>query len=149
MQMLGNNGLITVAAHWQEWTDPRLIVCVLDNRDLNQVTWEQRVLAGDPKFEASQELPAFSYAAYAAQLGLKGIRVERPTEVGSAWDEAFAADRPVVVDFLTDPDVPPLPPHITLEQARNYASSIVKGDPDRMGMIRQSFRQLVEPVLAR
>ena len=149
MQMLGNNGLITVAAHWQEWTDPRLIVCVLDNRDLNQVTWEQRVLAGDPKFEASQELPAFSYAAYAAQLGLKGIRVERPTEVGSAWDEAFAADRPAVVDFLTDPDVPPLPPHITLEQARNYASSILKGDPDRMGMIRQSFRQLVEPVLAR
>lgn len=149
MQMLGNNCLITIAAHWQEWTDPRLIVCVLNNRDLNQVTWEQRVLAGDPRFEASQELPAFSYAAYAAQLGLKGIRVEHPGEISAAWEEALAADRPAVVDVISDPDVPPLPPHITLEQARAYASSIVKGDPDRLGMIRQSFRQLVEPALAR
>jgi pyruvate dehydrogenase (quinone) len=149
MQMLGNNCLITIARHWREWTDPRLIVCVINNQDLNQVTWEQRVLAGDPRFEASQEIPAFNYAAYAELLGLKGLRVERPSEIGDAWDEAFAADRPVVYDFISDPDVPPLPPHIKFEQARNYASSIVKGDPDRIGMIRQSFRQMVEPVLAR
>jgi pyruvate dehydrogenase (quinone) len=149
MQMLGNNCLITIANHWQEWTDPRLIVCVLNNQDLNQVTWEQRVLAGDPKFEASQDIPAFNYAAYAELLGLRGIRVERPGAIGAAWEEAFAADRPVVYDFVSDPDVPPLPPHIKLEQARNYASSILKGDPDRIGMIRQSFKQLVEPALAR
>ncbi|MCB9865450.1 MAG: thiamine pyrophosphate-requiring protein [Phycisphaerales bacterium] len=144
MQMLGNNGLITIAKYWREWTNPQLIICVLNNQDLNQVTWEQRVMAGDPKFEGSQDVPAFSYAAYAEQLGLKGIRVENPERIGSAWDEALTADRPVVVDALTDPNVPPLPPHITFEQAKAYLSSIAKGDPDKLGMVKQSFKDLVE-----
>jgi pyruvate dehydrogenase (quinone) len=147
MQMLGNNGLITVSAYWKEWADPRLIVCVLNNRDLNQVTWEQRVLAGDPKFEASQNLPDFSYADYAQQLGLQGIRIEEPDKIAGAWDQAFSADRPCVLDFVTDPEVPPLPPHISWEQARMFMTSLVKGDPNAAGMIRQSFKDMVEAYL--
>jgi pyruvate dehydrogenase (quinone) len=147
MQMLGNNGLITISAYWKEWSDPRLIICVLNNRDLNQVTWEQRVLAGDPKFEASQNLPDFAYADYAQQLGLQGIRIEDPDMIASAWDQALAADRPCLLDFVTDPEVPPLPPHISWEQARMFMTSLVKGDPNARGMIRQSFKDMVEAYL--
>jgi len=143
MQMLGNNCLLTIARHWSEWNDPRLIVCVLNNRDLNQVTWEQRVLSGDPKFEASQVVPEFSYARYADQLGLKGIALEDPEKISDAWEAALAADRPTVIDAKTDPNVPPLPPHISFEQARAYLSSIVKGDPDAMAMIKQTAKDLV------
>jgi pyruvate dehydrogenase (quinone) len=149
MQMNGNNGLITISKYWQQWSDPRLIILVLHNNDLNQVTWEQRVLAGDPKFECSQDLPDFPYASYADSLGLKGILVQTPEAIGPAWEEALAADRPVVVDAITDPDVPPLPPHITFEQAKAYASAISKGDPERRGIIRQTFRDAVEAVLPR
>jgi pyruvate dehydrogenase (quinone) len=143
MQMLGNNGLISIARHWPEWDDPRLIVCVLNNQDLNQVTWEQRVLAGDPKFEASQEVPAFSYARYAEQLELMGLAVTDPEHIHRAWDRALAADRPVVLDAQTDPNVPPLPPHISFRQARHYLLSILKGDPDTMGMAKQTTKEVV------
>ena len=129
------------------WSDPRLIVLVLNNRDLNQVTWEQRVFEGDPKYAASQELPDFPYAAYARSLGLDGVRVERPEAVGAAWDQALAADRPFVLEAVTDPSVPPLPPHITLHQAAQFMRSMVKGDPDAGNVIRRSFRDLVESYL--
>lgn len=144
MQMLGNNGLITISKYWKEWDDPRLIICVLNNHDLSQVTWEQRVLAGDPKFEASQNIPDFPYAKYAQDLGLHGVRVEKPEAISGAWDEVFSADRPAVLDVRTDANVPPLPPHISFKQARMYLSSILKGDPDKAGMIKQSFKDLVE-----
>ncbi len=141
MQMIGNNGLITIARHYQEWKrDPRLIVLVLNNHDLNQVTWEQRVMAGDPKFEASQDLPDFGYAKYAELLGLRGIVMRTPEEIVPAWEAALAADRPVVVEAFTDPDVPPMPPHISFEQAHNMMQSIMKGDPNRWGMMAQSFK---------
>src|SRR5581483_6167317 len=136
MQMNGLNGLITVAKYWKEWSDPRLIVLVLNNRDLNQVTWEQRVLTGDPRFEASQSIPDFPYARYADDLGLLGIRVDTPDQIGPAWDRALAADRPVVFEAITDPNVPPLPPHISLEQARNFASSVFAGDASALGYIK-------------
>ncbi|MBV8053710.1 MAG: thiamine pyrophosphate-requiring protein, partial [Deltaproteobacteria bacterium] len=147
MQMNGINGLITIAKYWHEWSNPRLIVLVLHNNDLNQVTWELRVMTGDPKFEASQDVPDFPYACYAESLGLKGIRVDRPDHVAAAWDEALAADRPCVVEAITDPDVPPLPPHITLEEARKFASTLFKGDPNERGIIRQAAREFVESVL--
>src|SRR5207249_2059259 len=143
MQMNGNNVLITAAKYWKEWKDPRLIVLVLNNRDLNQVTWELRAMSGDPKFEASQDVPPFSYARYAESLGLRGIRVERPEEIGPAWDAAFRSDRPVVVDAVTDPEVPPLPPHITLKQARAFTSSILKGDPNWRAIVRQTYREMM------
>jgi pyruvate dehydrogenase (quinone) len=111
MQMLGNNALVDVAHYAERWSDPRLVVAVLNNRDLNQVTWEQRVMSGDPKLDASQVLPDFDYAGYARSLGLHGVRVERPDDVGSAWDQALAADGPALIEFVTDPEVPPLPPH--------------------------------------
>ncbi len=144
MQMLGNNALISVSKYWQEWTDPRLIVLVLNNSDLNQVTWEQRVMAGDAKFQASQDLPAFSYADYADLLGLRGIKVTEPGQIGPAWDEALSADRPVVIDAITDPDVPPLPPHIKFAQAKSFLSSMLKGDVNTRGMIKQSFKDAIE-----
>jgi pyruvate dehydrogenase (quinone) len=147
MQMNGLNGLITISKYWQQWSDPRIIILVLHNNDLNQVTWEQRVLSGDPRFECSQQLPDFPYASYADSLGLKGILLDSPDAIGRAWDQAFAADRPVVIDAITDPDVPPLPPHITFEQAKAYASAILKGDLERRGIVRQTFRDAVESVL--
>jgi pyruvate dehydrogenase (quinone) len=143
MQMLGNNGLLTIARHWQEWDDPRLIICVLNNQDLNQVTWEQRVLAGDPKFEASQLVHPFSYARYAELLGLRGIDLDTPENIRDTWGAALAADRPTVIDAKTDPNVPPLPPHISFEQARAYLSSMVEGDPDTLAMAKQSAKELV------
>jgi pyruvate dehydrogenase (quinone) len=147
MQMLGINGLINVAKYWKRWSDPRLIVLVLNNRDLNQVTWEQRVMSGDPKFMGSQELYEFNYARYAQDLGLKGIEIEDPGQVRPAWEQALAADRPVVVDAHTDPEVPPLPPHITFEQAKGYMFSIFKGDPNRLAMIKMSAKQMKESFL--
>jgi pyruvate dehydrogenase (quinone) len=144
MLMNGINGLITIAHYWKEWSDPRLIVMVLANRDLNQVTWEQRVMAGDPKYVVSQTVPDFSFARYAEMLGLRGIRVDEPGQIASAWDEALASDRPVVYEALTDPEVPTLPPHITFEEAKNFMESMVKGDPEWPDMIRGAFKDAIE-----
>src|SRR6185369_5373899 len=140
MQMNGSAELITIAKYWSEWKDPRLVVLVLNNRDLNQVTWEQRAMTGDPKLEASQDVPDFPYAGYAESLGLRGIRVDRPELVGPAWDQAFASDRPVVVEAVTDPEVPPMPPHITFKQATALGSALLRGDPDWPAMVRQTYR---------
>jgi pyruvate dehydrogenase (quinone) len=140
MQMIGNNALIDVAKYWHRWSDPRLIVLVLNNQDLNQVTWEQRVLAGDPKLEASQNIPDFPFARYAEMLGFKGIRVDDPDDVAGAWDEALSSDRPVVYEAVTDPDVPPLPPHIRFEQAKGMAQALAQGDPDSIGIVMQSLK---------
>jgi pyruvate dehydrogenase (quinone) len=147
MQMNGINELITIAKYRDRWADQRLIILVLNNRDLNQVTWEQRAMEGDPQFQGSQNLPDFPYAAYAELLGLKGIRVDTPEAVGPAWDEALRSDRPVVYEAVTDPDVPPLPPHITIEQAKALSSAILGGDPHAGGIIRQSFKQKVDEFL--
>ncbi len=147
MQMNGNSELVTAAKYWKRWSNPTLVVMVLDNRDLNQVTWEQRALAGDPKYEASQDVPAFSYAAYAELIGLKGIRVETPEALGPAFGEAFRADRPVVLDVLTDPNVPPLPPHISFKQARAYMEALWKGDPDAPHIILRSAADYLEELL--
>jgi pyruvate dehydrogenase (quinone) len=144
MQMNGNAELVTVKEYWRRWPDKRFIVMVLSNGDLNQVTWEQRALAGDPKFPAAQNVEPFPYAEYAGLLGFAGLKVERPEEIGAAWDEALAADRPVVLEFVADPDVPPLPPHITWDQARAYMSALFAGDPDAGGIVRQSVKHMVE-----
>ncbi len=143
MQMNGINGLITIAKFWKEWSNPTLIVCVLSNRDLNQVTWEQRVMSGDPKYQPSQVLPRVPFAKYAEDLGLKGIVVEDPERISSAWDEALAADRPVVLEFITDPEVPPLPPHIKFEQAKKFAESIIERDPRSLHMMKQSMKDML------
>lgn len=142
MQMNGMNGLITIAKYYREWKDPRLIVLVLNNRDLNQVTWEQRVMEGDTKFSDSQNLPDLEYASYAKLLGLDGVRVRTPEEVSPAIGAALSAKRPFVLEIESDPDVPPLPPHITFEQAASYAASLLSGDPNAAGMIRRSLSNL-------
>lgn len=142
MQMNGINELITIGKYWKRWPDPRLVVMVLNNRDLNQVTWEQRAMEGDPKFEASQDLPNFPYARFAELIGLQGLYVDQPEQLAGAWDQALSADRPVVMEVYTDPNVPPLPPHITLDQARAYTSAIFHGDTDSAAIIKQSFKQL-------
>ena len=144
MQMNGINGLLTISKYWRRWKDPRLIVLVLNNRDLNQVTWEQRVMSGDPKFQGSQELPEFSYAKYAELCGLRGLRMDSAETVGQIWDEALASDRPVIIDAHTNPEIACLPPHITMEQAKHYWQAILHGDPNSREMIRQSLRQMIE-----
>lgn len=146
MQMNGNAELITIGDYWKEWTDPRLVILVLNNRDLNQVTWEERVMEGDPKYDAAQHVPDFPYARYAEMVGLKGIMVNTPEQIGSAWDEALAADRPCVIEAITDPEVPPLPPHISFKQAVAFAESMVKGDSRTGSMIKESAREVIATV---
>jgi pyruvate dehydrogenase (quinone) len=149
MQMNGINVLITIEKYWKEWADPRLIVLVLYNHDLNQVTWEQRAFIGDPKFEGSQDLPDFPFARYAELLGFEGVTMAGPDDVSAGWDRAFSSNRPVVIEAHTDPEVPPLPPHITFEQAKAYAQAIVKGDSGGWEMIKQSVKEIIEPRLPR
>jgi len=140
MQMNGLNELLTVAKYWRRWKTPTFVVLVLNNRDLNQVTWELRAMAGSPKIEAAQEVPDFPYAAFAEAIGLRGMRVDQPDQVAATWDAALSSDRPVLLEARVDPEVPPLPPHITLAQAKAFASTIWKGDPSQGHMLRQVFR---------
>ena len=147
MQMNGINELITISKYWHEWSDPRLVVLVVNNLDLNQVTWEMRAMAGDPKFEASQDLPPFPFACYAESLGLGGILVDRPDQVAKAWDEALSADRPTVIQVVTDPNVPPLPPHVEKDQAISLLKAILKGDPGSKEIIRQGFKGKLQEFL--
>jgi pyruvate dehydrogenase (quinone) len=149
MQMLGNSELITIAEHFQEWPDPRLVIVVLNNGDLNMVTWEQRVMAGAKKFEPSQDLPAFPYARYAQLLGLAGIEVATPDELPSAIQRAFASDRPVVVECHTDPETPPLPPHLTWEQSNHLMRALFKGDPNRWRIVKQAAKQMWATISAK
>jgi len=148
MQMLGINGLVTIAHHWKEWPDPRLVVMVLDNSDLNMVTWEQRVSAGERKFDDSQVLPEFPYADYARSLGLHGVRVDDPARVGQAWDEALRADRPVLLQMITDANVPPLPPHVSAKQAKDFAKALVHGDPEATAVVIATAKEWWDGVFA-
>jgi pyruvate dehydrogenase (quinone) len=138
-QMLGMNEMLTVKRYMDRWSDARLIFCVFNNQDLNQVTWEQRALAGDPKFMGSQWLPELDYCAYAELCGLHGIFCDEGDHVREAWIEALSSDRPVVLDVKVDPEIPPLPPHISMEQAKNMAKAMTKGDPERWGVVEKSF----------
>ncbi|MBF8766476.1 thiamine pyrophosphate-requiring protein [Pseudomonas putida] len=147
MQMNNLAELITVAKYWQQWESPTWICAVFNNEDLNQVTWEQRVMEGDPKFEASQSIPDVPYHLFAISIGLEGIYVEREEDVAPAWERALAADRPVLIEFKTDPNVAPLPPHLKLEQARKFATTLLKGDPDEAGVIVQTAKQVLSAVL--
>jgi pyruvate dehydrogenase (quinone) len=147
MQMNNMAELITVAKYWRDWPDHRWIVCVFNNEDLNQVTWEQRIINGDPKFEASQQIPNVSYSRFAETIGLRGIYVDDPELLQSAWQQALASDMPVVLEVKTDPEVPPLPPHITLQQAKNFSIALAKGDPDEGGVIAGTARQVLEKIL--
>jgi pyruvate dehydrogenase (quinone) len=147
MQMNGMNGLITLQKYWKQWSDPRFIVLVLNNRDLNQVTWEMRAQAGNPKFEASQELPDIPYARYAELLGFKGLFVDKPEDVSKVWDEALATRGPVVVEAYTDPNVPPLPPHISLKNAAAMMATLAKGDPEVWDMLKGTAKDFVESYL--
>ena len=147
MQMNGLAELITIKHYWQQWADPRLIIAVLHNNDLNQVTWEMRAMEGAPKFAQSQTLPEVDYAAFARSLGLGGINVDKPKQLGKAWDEALSADRPTVLDVRCDPDVPPVPPHATREQVKALAGAVLHGDEDTWGFTRQGLKQKVQQYL--
>lgn len=147
MQMNGMAELITIAKYWHEWENPRLVVAVLNNEDLNQVTWEMRAMSGAPQFLPSQSLPDVRYADFARSVGLDGVRVEKPGEVESAWHRALACDRPFVIDFRTDPAVPPIPPHASLDQIEAAALSLIKGDSDRGAVVRQGLKAKVQEML--
>jgi pyruvate dehydrogenase (quinone) len=147
MQMNGLNELITVGKYWKNWADPRIIFIVLNNRDLNQVTWELRIEGGDPRLPLTQAIPDFPYASFADSIGLKGIRVNRREDVGPALDEALSSSRPVVLDVYTDPNVPTLPPHITFQQAKNYSTALLKGDPEEGPILVESVKGVVEGII--
>ncbi|MEV0284951.1 MULTISPECIES: thiamine pyrophosphate-requiring protein [unclassified Kribbella] len=140
MQMNGLAELITIKRYWQEWSDPRLVIAVLHNNDLNQVTWEMRSLQGAPKFPDSQTLPSVDYAAFARSVGLAAMTVRSSAELGSAWGSALAADRPTVLDVHCDPDVPPIPPHSSWDQIQKTAKSLWRGDEDRWGVLKEGVK---------
>jgi pyruvate dehydrogenase (quinone) len=146
-QMNGMNELITIAKYHERWSDQRLVICVFNNQDLNMVTWEQRVMAGDPMYPASQRIPDFPAARYAELVGLHGIKVERPDDLAGAWSEALSAGKPTVLEAVVDPEIPPLPPHVTGQQMKKMAEAMVKGDPDALGVMEKSLREKVEEFL--
>ncbi|HEX3841758.1 MAG TPA: thiamine pyrophosphate-requiring protein [Acidimicrobiales bacterium] len=147
MQMNGMAELITIARYWRQWSDPRLIIAVLHNNDLNQVTWEMRAMGGAPKFVESQALPDVDYAAVARSFGLGAVTVTEPEQIGPAWDEALSADRPAVLDVHTDPDFPPIPPHATFEQVKDAAKALAAGDEDAWGVVKTGLRTKVQEFL--
>jgi pyruvate dehydrogenase (quinone) len=144
MQMNGMAELITISKYWRQWTDPRLIVAILHNNDLNQVTWEMRAMEHSPKFEASQSLPDVDFAGFARSLGLHGDNIDDPSVLGDAWERALVADRPTVLDVRCDPDVPPIPPHATFDEAKSLVEAVVGGDEDSAGFIKQGIKQKVQ-----
>ncbi len=146
MQMNGLNVMITVSKYWREWSNPHFIIMVLNNRDLNQVTWEERVQLGDGKTELTQSIPDFPYHKYAELLGLKGIFCNEPDKIGAAWEEALAADRPVILEMYTDPNVPPLPPHITLKDAKNFMTMTLD-EPELGSVLKNSAKQVLAGIL--
>lgn len=143
MQMNGMNELITVARYWKRWSDPRLVFFVANNRDLNQVTWEMRIESGVPKFPGSQDLPDVPYAEYARLLGLEGVKVERPEDLGAAWDRVLSADRPAVLEVMTDANISMFPPHLEKDEIVSFASAALAGDPDERPMIVQSVKEVL------
>jgi pyruvate dehydrogenase (quinone) len=147
MQMNNMAELITVAKYWREWSNTTWVVCVFNNEDLNQVTWEQRVMQGDPKFNATQQIPDVPYHRFAELIGLRGIFVDHPDRLAGAWDEALSSDRPVVLEVKTDPNVPPLPPHITLAQAKAFTSMLFKGDPEQGSVLVNTAKEVLSSVL--
>ncbi len=146
MQMNGLNVMITISKYWKQWSNPTLIVMVLNNQDLNQVTWEERVQLGAGKTESTQAIPDFAYDKYAELLGLKGITVRDPERLGAAWDEALAADRPVIMNVYADPNVPPLPPHVTFKDANNFLT-MMGSEPELGSVLKNSAKQILASVL--
>lgn len=147
MQMNGLAELITIKRYWQEWTDPRLIVAVLHNNDLNQVSWELRAMGGNPKFTESQDLPDIDYAGFARSLGLQAITVTDAADLAGAWARALSGDRPTVLDLHLNPNVPSIPPHATLEQALDTAKAMMSGDPDVVDIIKEGVRTKAQEFL--
>jgi pyruvate dehydrogenase (quinone) len=146
MQMNNMAELITIAKYWERWNDRRLVVCVFNNEDLNEVTWEQRVMNGDPRFDASQDIPDVRYSKFAELVGLKGISVDNPDDLSSAWKQALSADQPVVLEVKTDPEIAPLPPHISLKEAKNFMFAMARDD-DASHVIADTARQVVNKML--
>jgi pyruvate dehydrogenase (quinone) len=145
MQMNNLAEMITVQKYWERWADPRFVVCVFNNGDLNEVTWEQRVMEGNPRFATTQDLPDVPYAKFAEMIGLKGIYVDDPEKLAGAWAEALSADRPVILEVKCDPEVAPLPPHLTLKEARYFMSAMAR-DEGAGHVVKETVRQLVKEV---
>ncbi len=146
MQMNGLNVMITISKYWKKWADPRLIIMVLNNQDLNQVTWEERVQLGAGKTESTQSIPDFPYHTYAELVGLKGILVREPDAIGPAWDEALRADRPVIMNIYADPNVPPLPPHISIKDAKNF-TTMIASEPELGSVLVNTAKQVLSDLL--
>jgi pyruvate dehydrogenase (quinone) len=148
MQMDNMAELITIAKYRERWADPRLVVCVFNNEDLNEVTWEQRVMNGNPRYDASQDIPDVRYSEFARLVGLEGIFVDDPDQLGPAWERALSADGPVVLEVKTDPEIAPLPPHISFKEAKQFMFAMARDD-DAAHVLKDTARQVVNAVLHR
>lgn len=149
MQMIGNNELITLAKYWKDWLDPRFIVLVLKNNDLNFVTWEMRVTEGDPRFVPAQEVPDFDYAEYAKSLGLFGFKITSESEIANTLQLALGAQKPVVIEIQSDPNIPPIPPHVNADQAASFASALAKGESEASKPFWGAFSQVWHSIFHR
>ncbi|KDN17986.1 thiamine pyrophosphate-requiring protein [Amycolatopsis rifamycinica] len=147
MQMNGLAELITIARYQHLWSDPRCVICVFHNNDLNQVTWELRAMGGAPKFEESQTLPDVDYAGFALSLGLAAVTVDKPDQLATAWETVLSAGKPAVLDVRCDPDVPPIPPHATFEQVKSATEAVLKGDPDAFHLVAQGVKTKLQEFL--
>ena len=145
MQMNGLLELITVSQRWRDWDDPRFVVLVLHNGDLNEVSWEQREMEGEPRFAESQRVPSFPYAAYAELLGLVGVRVTESAHVSEAWRTAFAADRPVLIEAVVDRSVPLLPPNLDDEKAETVNAALAQESGGRAAGERVCRQRVLGP----
>lgn len=105
-------------------------------------------MEGNPKAEMTQRVPDVPYHKFAELIGLKGIFVDDPERLSPAWEEALSAGRPCVLEVKTDPEVPPLPPHIKFEQAKAFMTSAMKGDPNETGMLAGAAKQVMSKVFA-
>ena len=141
-QMLGMNELLTVKRYLPllMQQNKTLVFVVLVNNDLNQVSMEQRVLGGDPKNPDTQTLPYLPCAEYAKLLGFEAIKVDQPEQVGPAWDRALSAGGPVLLEFVTDPQVAALPPHVKPSMFKKVVSGLLKGDEDAVGIAEKGFK---------
>jgi pyruvate dehydrogenase (quinone) len=104
-------------------------IFVIKNNTLGQIKWEQMVFLGNPEFGV--DLQPIDFAMVAKACGAQGFTIENPADCGKIVEQALAYPGPVIVEALVDPYEPPLPANISLEQAKHFAESLVRGEPNR------------------
>jgi pyruvate dehydrogenase (quinone)/pyruvate oxidase len=120
-------------------------VVVVKNNSLAQIKWEQMAFLGNPEYGV--DLQPIDFAKVAEACGASGMSIEDPRSCGDQLAMALAAPGPVVVEAVVDPLEAPLPAKISKDQAVKFAESLVRGQPDRVGIattaIGEKIREMV------